>query len=419
MTYIEFFDRDAIENLCSCCIRTPDRVVFLGRKNDKLKKWCERYQEIFSERGAIIEFIGIATPQNSLSLIVEILETQLDTYGWEDCVFDLTGGSELYLTAVGVVFERYRALGRNLQLHKFNIINNEIIDVDEDGTTIWQGAAPKLRVEEMLRAFGGDVIYDNGEGFYTYIWELTDEFKADIDAMWQICSRNPAKWNSFLSFISVVESCGTLSADRMTTTAPGSIVNYRLRSFEQNFSKEEFIDFIKALFEAGVLKYSSANADSFVISYKDEQVKRCLTHAGMLLEVMIYKAACEAVDRNGTPVYHDVLNGVHIDWNSDLDETYTTNEIDLIMMHGLLPVFVSCKNGKCSQDELLKLDAVARHFGGKNVRKALIISEIDETSAASISLLQRAHEMKITPLFNISKLSVDALNEKIKKLWSS
>ena len=32
MTFIEFYERDNIENLCGCLTRTPERVVLVGDK---------------------------------------------------------------------------------------------------------------------------------------------------------------------------------------------------------------------------------------------------------------------------------------------------------------------------------------------------------------------------------------------------
>ena len=43
----------------------------------------------------------------------------------------------------------------------------------------------------------------------------------------------------------------------------------------------------------------------------------------------------------------------------------TKNEIDVMLMRGVVPVFVSCKNGAVKMDELYKLDTVAQRFGGR------------------------------------------------------
>ena len=39
MTYIEFFDKNAVENISACLISTPDRVIFLGDNAKIMKKY--------------------------------------------------------------------------------------------------------------------------------------------------------------------------------------------------------------------------------------------------------------------------------------------------------------------------------------------------------------------------------------------
>ena len=72
----------------------------------------------------------------------------------DDCVFDITGGDEMYLLALGIVFEKNP--NRNIQIHKFNLRNNMIYDCDKDGETVFRDA-PKLTVEENIRIYGGFV----------------------------------------------------------------------------------------------------------------------------------------------------------------------------------------------------------------------------------------------------------------------
>ena len=66
------------------------------------------------------------------------------------------------------------------------------------------------------------------------------------------------------------------------------------------------------------------------------------------------------------------------------------NEIDVLLLEGYVPVFISCKNGKINQMPLYELDAVASRFGGKYVKKQLAI-----TQPTSRAHLNRAKEMGI------------------------
>ena len=94
----------------------------------------------------------------------------------------------------------------------------------------------------------------------------------------------------------------------------------------------------------------------------------------------VFLAALEAQENDGTKTYNDVMNGVYIDWDGDISTDQngydTENEIDVIMMHGMVPVFVSCKNGYVDKDELYKLNAVATRFGGKYAKKVLVATSL-------------------------------------------
>ena len=63
------------------------------------------------------------------------------------------------LAAAGVVSERFR--DKNVQMHRFNVKNNTVTDVDADGATLLSCQAPRLSVEENVRIYGGDVRYGN------------------------------------------------------------------------------------------------------------------------------------------------------------------------------------------------------------------------------------------------------------------
>lgn len=159
------------------------------------------------------------------------------------------------------------------------------------------------------------------------------------------------------------------------------------------------------------------------IAYKNEQVKKCLTKAGQALEMKVFLAAKQALDDEGTPVYDDALNGVVIDWDGRfhdeaVEEIYDTeNEIDILLMHNMVPVFISCKNGVVTSDELYKLDAVARRFGGQHAKRVLAATAIDSMKEAGKYLHQRATDMNICVVKNVQDLADEELVRTIKNLW--
>ena len=75
----------------------------------------------------------------------------------------------------------------------------------------------------------------------------------------------------------------------------------------------------------------------------------------------------------------DCMVGVHLDWdgviyNHSLKDTL--NEIDVLSLRGVIPTFISCKNGKVTAEELYKLNTVAHRFGGQYSKKVLVATAI-------------------------------------------
>ena len=130
MTLMEFFEKDAIENICSSLTKTPDRVILIGDKLKLMQRQAENYKAILSARGLDVEFICRAVNKNKMQTIIDALSMFVEQY--VDCVFDLTDGEDLYLVASGIVSERYR--DKNIQMHRFNIRNcmayNEVANTD-------------------------------------------------------------------------------------------------------------------------------------------------------------------------------------------------------------------------------------------------------------------------------------------------
>lgn len=405
MTLIEFFEKNATENICSSLTRAPERVIFIGDNAKLMQKHAARYKAVLSARGSDVEFICHAVNKNKMQTIVDALTGYIERY--DDIVFDLTGGEELYLVATGIVFERFKH--KNIQMHRFNIKKGTVVDGDGDGNTILTEDAPKLTVEENIRIWGGGVVYDEQREDATYRWDMNDDFKKDINTMWDICRGDVGKWNTQIGIFNAAQA---LSDEPHALTITVSIDMLReeveLRGGKYWYSRT----IVDALERAGLIRIFNYG-DQFCITYKNEQVKRCLTVSGLVLEMKVYLVALEAREKDGRATYNDVMNGVYIDWDGEIhDEPYkydTKNEIDVIMMRGMVPIFVSCKNGYIDMEELYKLTAVADRFGGKYSKKVLVATALDNLDRCNY-IRQRAEDMGIHLVEGVGK------NENFKRL---
>lgn len=133
-----------------------------------------------------------------------------------------------------------------------------------------------------------------------------------------------------------------------------------------------------------------------------------MTKAGTLLELVTLLTAKNMKKTDGTPYFNDMRTGVMIDWdgvvhNNKDGRADTENEIDVILMKGVVPVFVSCKNGKIPNDELYKLNTVAEQFGSEYARKVLVATDMGKTANSRKYFHERARDMGIQIVEGVHK----------------
>ncbi len=413
MTAVEFYDRTSIENIISSITTMPDKIIFIG-DGKVMKKFEPLYLSFIERRKLNIEVEYRNIKKNDLSDIVEVLSDIVETE--EQCVFDLTGGDDLALVAMGIVFQKYPE--KNIQMQRFNVNNGVVTDCDNDGTVLYTGA-PTISIEENIHLHGGAVRY--GDDDRTFEWDLSEDFICDIEKMWSICRRDPGFWNSRLNVLEAMESCNTqepaLNVEVNILSVQGHMKNID--------SKYTPVDGLLLELQKKNLIYSYKNdGENISFSYKNDQVKKCLTKAGTVLELKVLIAANSLKSKDETAFYTDSMNGVYIDWDGnfhqkDDEEKDTENEIDVILMKGLIPIFISCKNGNVGDDELYKLETVANRFGGPYAKKVLIATYLGRKTQSRKYFKQRAQDMRINLIDSVHQLSDERFAKMVKHLINS
>ena len=403
MTIIEFFDREsAVENIAGALLYKPEKVVFIGNNGKRMKKSTENYKRVFDARKIYINFLFKTAGINNLNAIIKILEETVSEN--ENCIIDLSGGDEFFLVAAGIVHERYN--GR-VQLHRFNIRNNTLIDCDSEGCII-RSVPLELSVEENVMIYGGRVIYNDEKPNTTYKWNFNDEFRADVHAIWSICKRNASAWNAQANVIAKLCN-GDKEKSALKISAKTETPKEKL--FVSN-------DIFLSLEKAGIIKELEIS-ERLSFTFKNSQIMKCLTKAGQILELIVAVTAIE-LNENEIRLYNDIGSGVYIDWDGVVqsdNRVDVENEMDVILMKGMIPVFVSCKNGVVDSDELYKLSVVAERFGGKYVKKVLIASQLNEMGYRAEYIRARAADMNIKLIEDIDSMDDSDLRKTISKLW--
>ena len=412
MTYIEFLDHTVSENLCASLINVPDRVVLVGNYESALKKHGKRYTRLFESRGHQVEFVCCEIKQYRMQDIVEELSRIVERY--DDCVFDLTGGDDLYLMAMGVICERYK--DRNIQMHRYNISNHTIVDCDQDGTTILEDKHPALTVEENIWAHGGQIVWHPASKEGTIRWEDTPELRYTLREILAVQPSESGLWNKQTDTLQAAYFLTDEAYDPLTVHV--NLDDLKKYMKDKKLGYEVCSGLLNAMESKGLLVEWSKDGGVLHVVFRDELVKYFLTKPGRFLEMRVYLAALDARE-NGIAHYNDVLTGVSIDWDGALHDdgeaVETKNEIDVMMMRGVIPVFVSCKNGGIKVDELYKLNTVAQRFGGRYARKVLVASKLDATTLSNQYLLKRAEDMGIRVVKRAGAMTDAALIKEVCK----
>jgi hypothetical protein len=409
MTIVEFYDSDPIENAVSLLLEGAEKIIYIGYNSKQLKRVIEDYSEIASNKGILVEFDSKTANRNDLLSITTVLENIVEAE--KECVFDLSGGDDLYLVAAGIVYERNKD---KVQLHRFNVRNGKLSDCDADGN-ILKTSFKELSLNEIIKCSGGRIIYDTEEPLATHIWNFTPDFVSDVEVLWGICTKNNRYWNMMISSIgqnTVYKNDDLLSIEINYNALENSLNN---KGVNDNYIK----DFFKKLSSCGFIKDLVITEHTLSYKYKNNDIKECLSKAGLLLELFIMIKATALKNEDGSSYYTDALTGVMIDWNDEEieDRRPVRNEIDVLLVKGLVPVFVSCKNGEVEVDELYKLSTVANRFGGKCAKKVIVAPSIDEMGKKAEYIAERANEMGIKIIKDFDEFTDGKLNSVLKNLY--
>lgn len=409
MTLIEFFDRSPIDNIIGTLLLRPEQVIFVGFSND-MNEQKKLYEELLRARGIRTEILVRNVNRNQLSETVEAFEEIVTTY--PDCVFDLEGGDEIYLIAVGIIYERYK----NIRFQRINLLTDRVQDLDEKTKDpVIQGQ--DLSLEEYLGISGGEIVYTRNNCVKTYDWRMDQALKNRIHVLWDICLQDIGRWNST---INTLDKVGDLFQQKGKPTWRFFPDNARQALAEKGDRYYLNNHLMSRLANERYILDLIMNGDQVSFRFRDETVERILTNAGQILELWVAAVMMDIQDPKvrGKALYHDVKVGVHIDWNqNDNDNTHqTVNEIDVLAMKKNVPVFISCKNGGFTVDELYKLQTVAKRFGGEYAIVVLVASHIDEDDHNAKYILTRANDMGIRVIKNEDVASYDAFKRKLQSI---
>ena len=404
MTVIEFFSGDDLKNIAGALLGETDKILFLGKDMARMRSRIEIYHRVLQARGQDVAMEAVQLNTSRIQVAVRIL-TQLAEQE-KTCIFSLDGGNEIGLAAAGIVYARNP---ERVKLCRYNAENGMLYDcVAESGYKMRSGI--RVSVEENILLHGGVIARDSNY----FEWDYTKEFKEDVRAMWNVLRRDTKAWNNMTQQFAASLSGSDVSSTLRFRYDEGETA----RRIRRNLP--ELWQFLLEMGRLGLLRDLSEDPENRVLTgaCKNRQILQCLTKPGVLLELYTAIVAMELKQENGEPFYSDVMVGVNIDWDGvrrKYREQETENEIDVILMKGAVPVFISCKNGLVEKDEPYKLDTVAKRFGSDYERKALVSTNL-HTQRNAESLVTRMSEMGIRSIDHADTLPEEAFAAELRAL---
>ncbi len=380
---IEFFDSEPLENLITCLNFKVDKVIFFGHSDTMTEDRIQDTRRALRNICGIEDVEFITVSQKSLYKVLELLEKEItaEMKAGNTCFFDLSGGEDLVLVAMGMLATQYK-----VPLHKFALPENELYlltkcdkvpRIDE----VVERRELKLTLDDIIGLHGGVINYRQQKDVKSNLQDK--DFKKAVSVMWEIANDSQKKWNGLSS---IFKECTKYEDEYHRVRVSVKAMKQAMKRIPDIISVKELGNYLNRLGNQDILGQVSIDDEMIKFSYKTSMIRDCLLDAGCLLELHTY------YERLESGRYSDCRVGVHIDWDGEINgrEIDVENEIDVMLLEGVVPVFISCKNGRVNQMALYELDAVANRFGGKYVRK-----ELAATQEITPGYLKRAEEMNI------------------------
>ncbi len=384
-TLIELYDDSPIENVLATLVFSPQECVLLCppeiAKSRELKSATKNF---LKHRGIDTKLTFIPVSMDNAVKIARVMKEVQDSH--QDCAINISGGSDAALFAAGAV--AYKCL---TPVFTYSRRKNTFFEINN--ASFARGVVPniKLDVESSLLMAGGTLLPGRADNA-----ELESRIE-QIDSLFAIYGKYRRIWNRQISWFQKVSSSepGVLEVSGPLTEHTGN----------GNVTVEQSL--FTALAQSKLILDLEITEDSICFRFPDETVRFWLRDVGAVLELQLWRA-CKAAG-----CFDDVVLSAIVNWqNGSIRSDSVTNEIDVMAVQELRPVFISCKACEVHTEALNELSILRERFGGKYSRAILATSGI-AGSRNRASVRNRAAKLGIE-LIEWEDLSLDRLIARLR-----
>ncbi len=387
---VKLFDREPIKNVLSAAAFAPEVVVYLCDQRDgdlfketAIYRFFKRKKLRCKPRFYYLDIWNPASAQRALAAVVR---------DYPGCVFDFTGGKDLLLVMAGMLSAERDIPAFHIDIRRGRFGNLRHCEKYAKNFTL-----PRFTAEDLLAVTGATI---HGFGHVTP-GQLVGEFEKDAQAAFALQMKNTRAWADLVNYLQVC--CLGSEGDELsiggakTMSGERQLVQYNPAIMEE-------------LLACGLFTQYHLEGKGVFFTFKNPLVKRCLLSVGVWLELHCYYAAKNAA------FFEEALSSVIIDWDGAEGKPNTAkNEVDLLLVKGVTPVFVSCKMGLPSALALSEVKQLSDKFAGSFGRAAMVTAQRLGKEAAALQ--NRAEELRIL-LLDGNDLEEEKLGAKLAHLAS-
>lgn len=386
---IEFLDQDPINNVLGACIFQPETVVYLCDHRDARFLKESAIYRLFKQRKIKTQprfyYFDASDPMG----VRRVLGAVLNDY--PGCVLDFTGGRDLVLLVAGAAFAELQ-----LPAYYIDVSRRRFINLRGCEALAERFEMPSLSADDVFAMTGAAV---HGHGHFNSESSIDFAFEEDALACFEIVLKNPRAWGEFVAFLQGL--CSGTPAGQLTVAGSRRQKNGR-------GGKNANPMLLQRLREAGLITHYTLERHSLELTFKSPLHRRCLLIEGVWLELYCYVTA----RRSGA--FNDVRTSIVVDWAGEKSGSNTAkNEVDVLLVAGVIPVFISCKMSLPQALALSEIKLLSEKFGGRRSRAVVLTA--GQLSGEHLALQARAKDLNIH-LLDGRVLRVGTLAEALKDI---
>lgn len=276
-----------------------------------------------------------------------------------------------------------------------------------------------LAAHNVFKDLGLESFYlDQKNQFFFFKQRIFQSIKGDIkiNTFLSLSGHSKIKTTSFSSIDKIEFDLAFKMLDLMKDTGFRRLFS-KIASTVQDYSKPYSINLNnagKVEWKNNILKITTPNISEVIINKKALQI--CFS--GLWWELIIAKTAHNWKDKKEMLLSVEML--------ANIDHRIAKNEIDIILNTGKTMIFIECKSGNVRQEDVNKMRAVKRLYGGISSKSILVCFKLPRKAilekcndlGIEIFAIQKSSENKKRPGV-VPLSSISTLNRKLSQLVST